>query len=180
VSDAFLSEIRMFAGNFAPKGWAMCNGQLMSIQQNTALFSLLGTTYGGNGTSNFALPNLQASAPLHTGGTSSQGAGLSLHVLGEVGGSQNVTLLASEMPSHTHAPTASKNPANTGNPNNALVAATDPTNPIYVASSSPGSPLPFGPQAIAPAGGSQPHNNLQPYLVINFIIALQGIFPSRS
>jgi microcystin-dependent protein len=172
--DPFVAEIRLFAGNFAPNGWALCNGQILSIAQNTALFSLLGTTYGGNGTSNFALPNLQASVPIHVG----QGAGLSSRILGETGGAQNVTLTTSELASHTHAAVASTNTANTGDPAGAFLAVPDPTNPIYVGS--PGAPILFAAQSLGPPQAAVPHNNLQPYLVINFIIALVGIFPTRS
>jgi microcystin-dependent protein len=174
VSDPFLAEIRLFASNFAPDGWALCDGQILSIAQNTALFSLLGTTYGGNGTSNFALPNLQASVPIGAG----QGAGLSSRILGEAGGSQNVTLTASELASHSHAAMASTNPANTGDPAGAFLAVPDPTNPIYLGS--PGASLPFAAQSLGPPQTPAPHNNLQPYLVVNFIIALTGIFPTRS
>ncbi len=172
--DPFIAEIRLFGSNFAPNGWALCNGQLMSIAQNTALFSLLGTTYGGNGTSNFALPNLQASVPIHMG----QGAGLSSRILGETGGAQNVTLTTSELAAHTHAAIASTNPANTGDPAGAFLAVPGATNPIYVGS--PGAPLAFAAQSLGPPASPAPHNNLQPYLVVNFIIALVGIFPTRS
>ncbi len=174
MSDQFVAEIRMFAGNFAPVGWAFCQGQIMSISQNTALFSLLGTTYGGNGTSNFALPNLQGSVPVSVG----QGAGLSLRDLGETGGASAVTLTTAELAAHTHVASASTNDANTGNPTGALLAIPDPTNPIYVGS--PGAALDFGPLTVGTPGPTAAHNNLQPYLVVNFIIALQGIFPARS
>jgi microcystin-dependent protein len=174
MTDQFLSEIRLFAGNFAPVGWALCDGQLIAISQNTALFSLLGTTYGGDGRTNFALPNLQASVPIQAG----QGAGLSLRNLGDVGGVQAVTLIESELAAHTHVLSASTNAANTGNPDGALLAAPDPSNPIFVGA--PGTPLDFGPLTVGTGGPPGAHNNLQPYLVITFIIALQGIFPARS
>ena len=172
MADQFLAEIRIFPFNFPPSGWAFCDGQILSISQNTALFSLLGTTYGGNGTTNFALPNMQGNTPMHPG----QGPGLSLHDLGETGGSDTVSLLLSEIPAHTH--TASCNPGmgdKYGPPGNFW--ATDAGGNNEYASSS-GSNM--APDAVGAAGGNQPHNNLQPYLVLNFCIALQGIFPARS
>ena len=173
MADPFVAEIRIFPFNFAPKGWAWCDGQLMPLSQNTALFSLLGTTYGGNGKSNFALPDLQGSAPMHPG----QGPGLSLHDLGETGGSATVTLLESEIPAHTHAVNASAGPANLQSPG--------PDRVLGRASSvtyrdNPDSTGPLAPQALAPAGGDQPHNNMQPYLTFYFNIALQGVFPPRT
>jgi microcystin-dependent protein len=174
MADPFVAEIRIVPFNFAPKGWAWCNGQLMPLSQNTALFSLLGTTYGGDGKSTFALPNLQGSAPMHPG----QGPGLSLHDLGESGGSESVTLLETEMPAHTHPLKAGADPAD----------AQVPSSEVSLARSSGGSaynPNAAGVTAMAgvaltPAGGGQPHNNLQPYLTLNFCIALQGVFPPRS
>jgi len=170
MSDQFVAEIRMFGGNFAPTGWALCNGQLMPISQNTALFSLLGTTYGGNGTSNFALPNLQGATPLQAG----QGPGLSLYDLGEAGGTETVTLPISQIPAHSHALQADASTATTGTPSQGATAlATTGTTSIYGPAQNL---MPMG-DAI---GGFQPHNNRQPYLAVNFIIALQGIFPPRS
>lgn len=173
MSDQFVAEIRMFAGNFAPTGWALCDGQLLPISQNTALFSLLGTTYGGDGKSTFALPNLQARMPLQEG----QGPGLSLRDLGETGGSTSVTLIASEIPLHTHAARAVSQP---GAPPLASAAnaawAASAARP-YAAS---GVNVAMHPQALAVAGGGQPHNNMPPYLALTFIIALQGIFPPRG
>jgi microcystin-dependent protein len=175
MSNPFLAEIRIFTGNFAPKGWALCDGQLMSISQNTALFSLLGTTYGGDGKSNFALPNLQGSAPMQAG----QGPGLTLRDLGEVGGEQTVTLLNTEMPAHSHQAKAGTSGGQPGPGNNAWSSGLKTAAPLYAAST-PQSNVPMSPLALSLAGGSQPHNNLQPYLGLTFIIALQGVFPARS
>jgi microcystin-dependent protein len=170
--DPFVAEIRIFPFNFAPKGWAFCNGQVLPISQNTALFSLLGTTYGGDGKTNFALPNLEGMAPMHPG----QGPGLSLHDLGETGGSQTVTLTVSEMPAHTHAVRASKQDATTR-----IVAGQTPATGTGVGLFGPEpSSATLSPNALTPAGGGQAHNNLMPYLTLNFCIALQGVFPPRS
>jgi len=175
MSNPFLAEIRIFTGNFAPKGWALCDGQLMSISQNTALFSLLGTTYGGDGKSNFALPNLQGCAPLQAG----QGPGLSLRDLGETGGEQTVTLLQTEMPAHTHTVQAAAS-GGVGSPqNNAWGSALKGFSPAYVASA-PNSNVPMSPFGTSVAGGNLPHNNMPPFLGLTFIIALQGVFPARS
>ena len=176
MTDPFLAEIRMFGGNFAPTGWALCNGQLMSISQNTALFSLLGTTYGGDGRVTFGLPNLQGSAPMQQG----QGPGLSQRYLGEVGGEQYVTLLQSEMAQHTHTAMAfddsGTDPSPTGNTwAQALKGRVGDA--LYSAGQTPN--LTMAQQTVLPMGGSQPHNNMQPYLTVTFIIALQGIFPQR-
>ena len=172
--DPFVAEIRIFPFNFAPRGWAFCNGQLMPISQNTALFSLLGVTYGGDGRSTFALPNLQGSAPMHPG----QGPGLSLHDLGESGGSSTVTLLESEMPAHTHVMSASTQPGEdpTPGPGEALGRSVGAS--LYQTTTNP--TVPMSADAFAPAGGSLPHNNMQPYLTLNFCIALQGVFPPRG
>jgi microcystin-dependent protein len=175
MADPFVAEIRIFPFNFAPRGWAFCDGQLLSLSQNTALFSLLGTTYGGNGKSNFALPDLQGRAPMHP----DQGPGLSLHDLGETGGSETVTLLESEIPSHGHALRASSDAADTNQPAGALVAQPfGRGNNLFNSTTSP--LVAMSNQAIAPAGGDAPHNNLQPYLTFNFCIALQGVFPPRG
>lgn len=172
MADPFVAEIRVFPFNFAPKGWAWCDGQLLPLSQNTALFSLLGTTYGGNGKSNFALPDLQGRAPMHPG----QGPGLSLHDLGETGGSETVTLLESEIPSHSHSMSASTQLGLENSPQGQNVAAGDGIN-LYP----PASNLnPMAEEMLAPAGGDQPHNNLQPYLTFYFAIALQGVFPPRT
>jgi microcystin-dependent protein len=173
MADPFVAEIRIFPFNFAPKGWAWCDGQLLPISQNTALFSLLGTTYGGDGKSNFALPDLQGRAPMHPG----QGPGLSLHDLGETGGSETVTLLESEIPAHSHALMASTSTANQPGPNsNNSLARTQGATPYGPATNL----VTMAPEALAPAGGDQPHNNLQPYLTYYFNIALQGVFPPRT
>ena len=174
MSDQFLAEIRIFPFNFPPKGWAFCDGQILPLSQNTALFSLLGTTYGGDGKSNFALPDLQGNAPMHPG----QGPGLSLHDLGETGGSETVSLLESEIPSHSHAFSVSQGDATDQSPAGQLFATgigigtyAPPGNAAQVQLSANG---------IAPAGGDQPHNNMQPYLTLNFCIALQGVYPPRT
>jgi microcystin-dependent protein len=173
MADPFVAEIRIFPFNFAPTGWAFCNGQLMAISQNTALFSLLGTTYGGNGKSNFALPDLQGRAPMFGG----QGPGLSLRDLGETGGSATVSLIQSEMPLHNHAMVAADEAGTTNNPAGAFPARPFGRGNNLYTSGTP--PISMAPQALAPAGGGQPHNNLMPYLTLNFCIAMQGIFPSR-
>ena len=172
MADPFVAEIRIFPFNFAPKGWAFCDGQILPLSQNTALFSLLGTTYGGDGKSNFALPNMQGNAPMHPG----QGPGLSLHDLGETGGSDTVSLLESEIPAHSHSLIASQSDANNQSPVNQLYAAGVGIG-MYAA---PGPLTPLNANAVAPAGGDQPHNNLQPYLTLNFCIALQGVYPPRT
>jgi microcystin-dependent protein len=174
MSDQFLAEIRVFPFNFPPTGWAFCRGQLLPISQNTALFALLGTIYGGDGKSTFALPDMQDNAAMHPG----QGQGLSLHDLGEMGGSETVTLLESEMPFHTHTLRAA-DPLDSGN---LQVGAPD----RILAKSGSGqaygpaaSLVTMAPQALSPAGGSLPHNNMQPYLTLSYCIALQGVFPQR-
>ncbi len=174
--DPFVAEIRIFPFNFAPKGWAFCDGQLLPLSQNTALFSLLGTTYGGDGKSTFALPDLQGRSAMHPG----QGPGLSLHDLGEEGGVESVTLLQSEMPAHAHgvgfalsADGNSTSPASAvwaqsaaGRGAAALYQNGSPTGPVQL-------------QSLAVTGGGLPHNNMQPYLTLNYCIALQGVFPPR-
>ena len=175
MSNPFVAEIRIFAGNFAPKGWALCDGQLLPISQNTALFSLLGTTYGGDGKSNFALPNLQGAAPMQQG----QGPGLSLRDLGEVGGEQAVTLLTTEMPAHAHGAQAGST-SDQGLPGgNAWGSGQKGFGNVYAASD-PAQNTNMSPVATSVAGGNQPHNNMMPFLGLTFIIALQGVFPARS
>jgi microcystin-dependent protein len=173
MADPFVAEIRIFPFNFAPKGWAWCDGQLMPLSQNTALFSLLGTTYGGNGKSNFALPDLQGRAPMHPG----QGPGLSLHDLGETGGTETVTLLESEIPSHSHGLRCQSAPGDTATPAGNTVARAVGAQPFRQV---PGASLTWmAPEALALAGGDVPHNNMMPYLTFYFCIALQGVFPPR-
>lgn len=170
--DPFVAEIRIFPFNFAPKGWAFCDGQLLPLSQNTALFSLLGTTYGGDGKSTFALPDMQGNAPMHPG----QGPGLSLHDLGETGGSETVSLLESEIPSHSHSVHVSQADGIERNPPGQLLA----TGIGIGQYAAPGPLTQLSPNALTPAGGDQPHNNMQPYLTLNFCIALQGVFPPRT
>ena len=179
MSEPFIAEIVMFAGNFAPRGWAFCQGQILSIAQNTALFSLLGTTYGGNGQTTFALPDLRGRTPIGVG----QGPGLPNVSLGEVSGSPTHTLLITEMPAHNHLIRANANNANDSLPANAyLAAAVIPTdsNKSVSAYNSATDNTTMNPGTVAPTGGSQPFSIMQPYLGINYIIALQGIFPSRN
>jgi microcystin-dependent protein len=176
MADPFVAEIRIFPFNFPPKGWAFCNGQLLPISQNTALFSLLGTTYGGDGKSTFALPNLQGRAPMNPG----QGPGLSLHDLGDTGGSETVTLLQNEMPSHPHQMSVSsqlalENQVNVGGAGQ-LFAMGDGVNMYAPASGL----VAMANQALPLTGNSLPHNNMQPYLTLNFCIALQGVYPPRT
>jgi microcystin-dependent protein len=160
----------MFGCNFAPRGWALCNGQLLSIAQNTALFSLLGTTYGGNGQTTFGLPDLRGRVPIHFG----QGPGLSSYVQGQTGGVESVTLIPQQIPAHNHSLACSSDDANAGSPANNFPAAV--ANPIY----SNAQNAALAANAISTVGGSQPHENRQPYQTLNFCIALQGIFPSRN
>lgn len=174
MADPFVAEIRIFPFNFAPRGWAWCDGQLMPLSQNTALFSLLGTTYGGNGKSNFALPDLQGRAPMHPG----QGPGLSLHDLGETGGSETVTLLESEIPSHSHGLIASGTTGTKSTPSGNTLARTSGATPYQPTINQ--NLVSMAPEALPPAGGDAPHNNLQPYLTFFFCIALQGVFPPRT
>ena len=172
--DPFVAEIRIFPFNFAPRGWAFCDGQLLPISQNTALFSLLGTTYGGNGQSNFALPDMQGNAPMHPG----QGPGLSLHDLGETGGSDTVSLLQSEMPLHNHTLRGNNTLGDIPSPaGNALARY---ANAYQQDTTTPANQVLMAQQGLPPAGGDQPHNNLQPYLTLNFCIAMQGVFPPRT
>jgi microcystin-dependent protein len=171
MSDPFIGQLMLFAGNFAPQGWALCDGQLLAISQNQALFSILGTTYGGNGTTNFALPDLRGRAPIHMG----QGPGLSNYVEGEVGGSEGVTLTVGEMPSHNHLVRAEGGDGNTSSPSGSIPSKTTSSNYSNAAPS-----VQMNPGMIDAAGGNQPHENRAPFLVLNWCIALIGIFPSRG
>ncbi|MCA0353201.1 MAG: tail fiber protein [Chloroflexi bacterium] len=171
MSDPFVAEIRIVGFNFAPRGWAFCDGQLLPISQNTALFSLLGTTYGGNGKSNFALPNLQGCAPMQPG----QGPGLSLRDLGETGGTETVTLLQSEIPSHNHTFNFVALDGTNADPTNNIFGASESTDTFRNTADTT-----LSPQELTLTGNNQPHNNMQPYLTLNFIIAMQGIFPPRG
>jgi microcystin-dependent protein len=172
MADPFVAEIRIFPFNFAPMGWAWCDGQLLPLSQNTALFSLLGTTYGGNGMSTFALPNLQGCVPMHPG----QGPGLSLHDLGEQGGVETVALLASETPGHSHGVQATSAVATDNDPSSSVLPARPVGAAVFTASTA--SPVAMAP--LSAAGSNQPHNNMMPYLTCYFAIALQGVFPPRS
>lgn len=170
--DPFVAEIRIFPFNFAPKGWAFCDGQILPLSQNTALFSLLGTTYGGDGKSNFALPNAQGNVIMGPG----QGPGLSLHDEGETGGSETVSLLESEIPSHSHGAMGNAIPGNQTSPIGNSVAQGGNRSSLSYQNGTP-TLVPF--RDLAPSGGDQPHNNMQPYLTLNFCIALQGVYPPR-
>ena len=170
MSDPFIAEIKIFAGTFAPRGWAFCNGQLLPIAQNTALFSLVGTTYGGDGRTTFGLPNLQGRAPMHPG----RGPGLTSRRLGETGGSETATLNSNQIAAHTHGARATTEAPATNSPSGALPAAA----PVFEAGDATNTDM--SDQSVAPVGGGQPHNNLQPVLTLHFIVALQGLYPSRS
>jgi microcystin-dependent protein len=172
MDEPFLAYIALVAFNFAPRGWALCDGRLLPIAQFDALFALLGTTYGGDGVTTFALPDLRGRIPVHNG----QGAGLSAYVLGQAGGFEGVTLNANQIASHSHVPQCTPEPGNSTGPGGAVWASTSGDN-LYAAST-PGASM--AAQAIGSAGGSQPHENRQPYLGLNYIIALEGLFPSRS
>ncbi|HEU4612083.1 MAG TPA: tail fiber protein [Kofleriaceae bacterium] len=169
MSEPFLSEIRMFSFDFPPRGWAKCDGQLLAIAQNQALFSLLGTTFGGNGVQTFALPDLRSRVPLHMGASS----GTSNRVLGERGGEENHTLTLSELPQHNHQVFVAGG-ATTGDPTNALLATPTTSKPYRTGAGDAVMPN------LGPSGGNQPHTNIQPFLTVNFAIAMQGVFPSRS
>ena len=175
MADQFVGEVRVFPFNFPPVGWAFCNGQILPIFQYTALFSLLGTYYGGDGKSNFALPDMQGNLAVSSG----QAPGLNLYDLGETGGSPNVQLLVAQIPTHSHNLQAIEIPdANNTSPANAALGFKPGVTNIYSTSTSP--LVQMDSNAIAPVGGSQPHNNMMPYLTLNFCIALQGVFPPRT
>lgn len=169
MAQPYVGEIRMFAGNFAPAGWMFCEGQLLPISENETLFQLIGTTYGGDGESTFALPDLRGRIPIH------QGNGF---ILAETGGAEEITLTAAQIPAHSHPLLASTDTASAVAPAGALLASTNVSKRVYAAGSSPVSAL--APQTMSPTGGSQPHTNFQPYLCVDFIISLFGIFPSPT
>lgn len=171
MGTPFIGEIRMFGGNFAPAGWAFCNGQLVPISENDALFNLIGTTYGGDGQATFALPDLQGRLPMHMG----TGPGLSTRQIGELGGVETVTLTAQQIPVHTHAPQADSNGGNQTTPQNGIWASSASSR---YSSSAPN--LAMDSSLIGPTGGSQPHENMMPFLAISFIISLFGIYPSPT
>jgi microcystin-dependent protein len=174
MSNQYIGEIRVVGFNFAPVGWAQCDGQLLPISQNTALFSLLGTFYGGNGTTNFALPNLQGCAPMNQG----QGAGLSARDIGETGGETSVTLLTTQIPSHSHvAQNGAASDAGAPGPTTIFGGGGRGKDPAYAPAATAAA---MSTQAVGATGGGQAHNNMPPYVTLNFIIALQGIFPARS
>ncbi len=172
--DPFVAEIRIFGFNFAPKGWAFCNGQILPLSQNTALFSLLGTTYGGDGKSNFALPDMQGNTPLFWG----QGPGLSLYDIGQTGGEQSVTLLQSEVPSHNHGVQSA--PGNFSGNSNVVGGNSYAKSAQGNAYLPPATLVNMSIQEVSVVGGNNPHNNMMPYLTLNFCIALQGVFPPRT
>lgn len=172
MAEPYVGEIKMVGFNFAPRGYATCDGQILPISQNTALFSILGTQYGGNGTSNFALPNFQGSAPMFWG----QGPGLTPRVIGETSGTQTVTLLSTEMPIHNHGVSGSGTSGALNSPANATFASAGRGKPAFYTTFT----TPVAMQPVFPAGGNQPHENMQPYLTVLFIIAMQGAFPPRS
>ncbi|KAB7744116.1 phage tail protein [Nostocoides sp. F2B08] len=168
MSDPFLGEIKAFASAVIPRGWSPCDGRILPINQNQALFSLLGTTYGGDGRTTFALPDLRGRVPIHTGATQPQGT---------VGGSETVALRSEQLPAHTHTWVASSTPGDTATPADNLLAASSATNPAWAA---PGTPVAMAPETVATAGGGAPHENMQPWLAVQYCIAVQGIFPSRN
>jgi microcystin-dependent protein len=174
MSEPFIAEVRMFAGLFAPRGWAFCNGQLLPIVQNQALFALIGTTYGGDGQTTFALPDLRGRVPMHFG----QGPGLSSRQSGESGGTESVTLLATQIPAHTHPVQCSSNNGNSNSPAGRIWSKDAGVQSATYTSNASNTAMAAG--AIGLTGGSQPHTNVQPFLCLSFIIALQGIFPSRN
>lgn len=171
--EPIIGQIMLFAGNFAPRQWAFCDGQLMPIAENSALYSILGTTYGGDGRTTFALPDLRGRVPMHPG----QGPGLSNRALGQRLGEESVPLTAAQMPSHSHELVASNSPSNSDRPGDAMLGRAS----VYVSAPPPGDPTAaLADASVAAAGGSQAHDNMQPSLGVNYIIALQGIYPSRS
>lgn len=171
MAQPYVGEIRMFAGNFAPAGWMFCDGQLLPISENDVLFQLIGTTYGGDGESTFALPNLQSRVPIHMGSNAGQ-----TFLIGEAAGVESVTLSVQQIPSHTHPLLGSTGNGAQANPNNNVLASSTLVKPYAQETAS----VAMAPTSIGPVGGSQPHDNIQPYLCVNFIISLFGIFPSQT
>jgi microcystin-dependent protein len=175
MSEPFIAEIRIFAGNFAPRSWAFCDGQLLPVSQNTALFSLIGTTYGGDGRTTTALPNLQGRAPMHPG----RGPSLTDRRLGQRGGSENVTLSEAQLPNHTHSGIASLDMSSTATPSDTTTLGDTGFDNLYQTATGTNL-VDLAPEALPNTGGGAAHQNMQPYLTLNFIIALQGLYPSRS
>ncbi len=173
MGSPYIGEIRMFGGSFAPAGWAFCSGETVAISQNDALFNLIGTTYGGDGQETFNLPDLRGRIPIHAG----TGPGLSTRIIGEAAGVESVTLTSQQIPSHSHPLLGSTANGTSTSPSGALPASPTALD-LYRPATTPASPL--APQAVVPAGGSQPHDNMAPYLVITFIISLSGIYPSQT
>lgn len=176
MSEPFIAEIRIFAGNFAPRGWAFCDGQLLPISNNTALFSLIGTTYGGDGRTTMALPDLQGRAPMHPG----RGPGLTSRRLGERLGTETVTLTEAQIPSHFHTARAATTPSDTGVPSNTTALGRSAGGGLAYETDTTSNLVDMASETLATTGGGQSHTNVQPYLTLNFIIALQGLYPSRS
>lgn len=174
MPNPYIGEVRIFAGNFAPLGWAFCNGQPMPISENDALFALIGTTYGGDGESTFNLPNLQSRVPLHQGA----GPGLGTYQMGEMGGVETVTLTTQQMASHTHALFGSTNNATTTGPAGTVPGTLPEATTLAYGTDAPATTL--NPQSVTQVGGNQPHDNVQPFLCVNYIISLFGIFPSQN
>lgn len=174
MSEPYLGEIRMFGGNFAPRGWSYCNGALLSISEYEALFTLLGTTYGGDGQTTFGLPDLRGRLPIHMG---TLGGGPTF-TLGEQAGSETVTVTTAQMPAHSHSLLASPAPADGADPTGSVLAGSDSSN--FYGPANPDKSAAMNPAFVGPSGGSQPHENVQPFLCVSFIIALEGIFPSQS
>lgn len=172
MSDPFIAEVRIWGGNFAPRGWAFCNGQLLPIAQNTALFSLVGTTYGGDGRTTLGLPDLQGRAPMHPG----RGPGLTTRTLGEKGGVETVTVSTAQMPAHNHVLRAHSRPGDLADPSDRSLARSSGGNAYHAVDST----VEMDAQALANSGSGQPHNNMQPFLALSFIISLQGVYPQRS
>ncbi|MEM8696424.1 MAG: tail fiber protein [Pseudomonadota bacterium] len=176
MSEPFVGEIRMFAGNFAPRGWAYCDGQLLAVSQNDALFSLLGTIYGGDGRTTFALPDMRGRIPIHAG----RGPGLSNRRLGAKAGAENVTLTVNQLPGHTHLVQTAEQVGTEASPQGNTLARAAAGNPYFSSPTAPPPEVAMAPSAITGTGGSQSHTNLMPFLCIHFIIALFGIYPSRN